>query len=96
MKISIDLKDPELRAHLEREIDNRLNEIAAERIHGVIEGILKTKMDRMTPEWLDKLASQAIKEKVGDFFRSSSWSSPSEFKKTVSEIAERMIKDSLR
>lgn len=96
MKITIDLKDPELRAHLEREIDNRLNEMAAERIQGVIEEILKTKMERLTPEWLDKLASLAIKEKVKDFFGVASWGRPTEFQNMVAEITKKMIKDSLR
>lgn len=93
MKLTIDLDDAGVKAEVENAIGAKARELIAELVHGTVEEVLATKMMRLTPAVIDKMAAEAIQTRIQNVFVGQRWNEPSEFHKVLAEVAEKMIKE---
>ena len=80
---------------VENAIGAKARELIAELVHGTVEEVLATKMMRLTPDAIDKMAKDAVAERVEKAFTNPRWGEPSEFRKVLAEVVESVIKKQL-
>ena len=98
MKLTSDLDEANVKKEIENAIGAKARELLAQLVEGMLEEILATKMVRLTPDAIDKLAKKAVEERVKQAFESPNscgTTSQSLFKKVLTETTEKLIRENL-
>jgi hypothetical protein len=94
MKITIDLNDPTLQAQLLTAIDQKITEIAADRVQALVAEVLEKKMLRLSDERIVQLTESLINRQVQAAFFES-YGKASDFRQILAVITERVLRERL-
>ena len=95
MRIILDLNSPDISEKLNAQIEAAAAAIIADKLDGMIESVLETKMGRLTDKRIDELAEKAVRDNVARAFTKPSYNTPSQMQQVLQEEIQKLLKEHL-
>lgn len=96
MKITIDLQDPDIQRQLQLAIDEKITALAAERVQAAIDGVIATKMERLTDKRMDELVAAVLSAGVRVKLESRpAYNTPTMLEAVLREETKKMLREAL-
>lgn len=93
MKITIDLKDPEIQETLRLAIEARAAEMVAEKFDSIAIGVIHKKLERLNIGHIDTLTKIVISEKIAkEYSTRTSWNNPTKIEQMVLNSVKSALK----
>ena len=93
MKITIDLKDPDIQETLRLAIEARTSEMVAEKFESLVLDVIHKKLDRLTIGHINALTKAVISEIIAkEYCTKAAWNSPTKIEQMVLSSVKASLK----